>query len=125
MACAGVLLFSAPQLVLRLFTDEPEVIRIGVTLIYLAAVFQLFDGLQVVATGALRGAGDTKRPMLANLVAHWFLGLPIGWWLGLRLGWGAPGVWTGLCLGLIAVGGVLVAVWATRLERLRHASARV
>ena len=61
--------------------------------------------------------------MLTNLFGHWFLGLPVGWWLGLRLEWGAPGVWAGLCLGLIAVGAVLVAVWATRLERLRHATA--
>lgn len=122
MTCAGAVLYSVPNLVLRLFTDKPEVIALGTTLIYVAAVFQLCDGLQVVATGALRGAGDTKTPMLANLVAHWFFGLPVGWWLGLQLGWGAAGVWTGLCLGLIAVGAVLAWVWATRLERLRHAT---
>ena len=57
---------------------RPGVIATGVTLLAVAAAFQLFDGLQVVATGALRGVGDTRTPMLANLAGHWMLGLPIG-----------------------------------------------
>ena len=53
-------------------------IRTGARLLLVAAAFQLFDGLQTVATGALRGAGDTRAPMLANFVAYWLIGLPAG-----------------------------------------------
>jgi MATE family multidrug resistance protein len=72
----------------------------------------------VVATGALRGAGDTRTPMLANLAGHWLLGLPIGAWLCYRAGWGVIGLWAGLCIGLIAVAVVLIAVWSRRAAHL-------
>lgn len=123
MFAAGVLFVAFPHAIIRLFTNDPELVVAGVGLLYVAALFQLFDGLQVAATGALRGAGDTTTPMLANLAGHWFVGLPVGWWLAFRSGWGAVGVWAGLCVGLVAVGGALVWHWATRLERLRHAAA--
>ena len=119
MAFAGLVFLIFPEAIVRLFSQDAAVIDIGVGLLYIAALFQLSDGFQVVATGALRGAGDTKTPMLANLVGHWFLGLPIGWWLCFRIGWGASGLWTGLSIGLIFVGAVLAYVWSTRLEKLR------
>jgi MATE family multidrug resistance protein len=114
MSASAVLFLVAPRAVLRVFTDAPEVIAIGVTLLAVAAAFQLFDGLQVVATGALRGVGDTRTPMLANLAGHWFLGLPIGALLCYRVGWGVVGLWIGLCIGLIAVAVALITVWARR-----------
>jgi len=120
MIAAGALFVAFPEMIIRLFSNDPELVAAGVGLLYVAALFQLFDGLQVVATGALRGAGDTKTAMLANLAGHWFLGLPIGWLLAFRAGWGAEGVWVGLCIGLMAVGGALAWHWATRLERLRN-----
>jgi len=70
----------------RLFSPDPNVIRVGASLLVVAAAFQLFDGIQTVATGALRGTGDTQTPMLANLVAYWFIGLPLGCVLCFRLG---------------------------------------
>jgi MATE family multidrug resistance protein len=79
-----------------------------------AAAFQLFDGLQIVTTGALRGTGDTRTPMLANLGAYWFIGLPLGFVLCFKLGWGALGVWLGLCAGLIMIGSGLIFVWHKR-----------
>ena len=124
MTCAGVCFLLLPRAIIRVFTSDPEVVATGVTLLFLAALFQLFDGCQVVVTGALRGAGDTRAAMLANLFGHWFFGLPVGCWLAFRMGWGAAGIWAGLSLGLIAVGAVLTYVWATRLERFeRYASA--
>jgi multidrug resistance protein, MATE family len=90
------------------------VIQIGSTLLLVAAVFQLFDGIQVVTTGALRGSGDTRTPMLANLGAYWFIGLPLAFVLGFKFKWGALGVWLGLCLGLIMIGSGLLFVWHKR-----------
>jgi MATE family multidrug resistance protein len=116
MLLAAVVFVSAPRLVLRAFTTEGDVIAAGVRLLHVAALFQLFDGLQVVATGALRGAGDTRTPMLWNLLGYWLLGLPVGYFLCFRAGWGAVGLWLGLSLGLIVVGSVLVRAWARRVR---------
>lgn len=123
MGLAGLAFLLFPQQIVRVFSADETVIAIGVRLLYIAALFQLFDGFQVVATGALRGAGDTRTPMLANLAGHWALGLPIGWWLCFQMGWGAPGVWTGLSTGLIFVGAVLAYFWSTRLEQFREHTA--
>lgn len=114
MSTSAVVFLAAPGAVLRVFTDAPDVIAIGVSLLAVAAAFQLFDGLQVVATGVLRGVGDTRTPMLANLAGHWLIGLPIGAALCFRVGWGVMGLWIGLCIGLIVVAVALIIVWARR-----------
>jgi MATE family multidrug resistance protein len=116
MSLAGVVLFLFPRLILESFTTDPAVAATGMTLLFIAAFFQLFDGVQVVATGVLRGAGDTRTPVVTNLVGHWLLGLPIGYFLCFELGWGAPGLWVGLSVGLVAVGVLLLYVWAQRVE---------
>jgi MATE family multidrug resistance protein len=116
MSVAGLTLLLIPRMILRAFTTDPAVIATGVTLLFIAAIFQLFDGLQVVATGVLRGAGDTRTAVVTNVVGHWLLGLPIGYVLCFELGWGAPGLWVGLSVGLIAVGVLLLYVWAQRVE---------
>jgi len=87
-----------------------------------AAVFQLADGAQVVAAGALRGAGDTRFPFVANVVGHYAVGLPLSLGLAFGLGWGARGIWVGLSAGLFAVAILLVhrffRVSATTIERV-------
>ena len=116
MTCAGLVFVLLPRQIARLFSPDPVVIRVGATLLLVAAAFQLFDGLQTVATGALRGTGDTRTPMLANLVAYWFIGLPLGYFLCFQMQWGAAGVWIGLCIGLIMIGMALLVAWHRRLH---------
>jgi MATE family multidrug resistance protein len=106
----------APRLIVRAFTTDATVIGVGAGLLLIAAFFQLFDGIQVVATGALRGAGDTRLPMIANLAGHWILGLPVSYVLCFQAGWGVRGLWMGVSAGLIAVGALLLWVWAQRVE---------
>jgi multidrug resistance protein, MATE family len=111
MWAAAVTLLIAPRGIARLFTPQPEVIAGAATLLRIAALFQLFDGLQVVTTGALRGAGDTRTPVLCHFAGYWLIGLPLGVWLCFWKGWGAPGLWTGLSVGLILIGIVLTLQW--------------
>jgi MATE family multidrug resistance protein len=105
----------------RAYTDDVAVIAVVVTLLPIAAAFQLFDGIQVVAFGVLRGAGDLRLPTLANLLGYWALGIPLGWWLAFRGGWGAPGIFAGLALGLFTVAMLLLArvAWMARRGAVR------
>jgi MATE family multidrug resistance protein len=120
---AGVMAGSAlafslvPQTLARIYTDDPSVIVLVASLLPIAAAFQLFDGIQVVAFGVLRGAGDLRLPSIANLVGYWVLGLPLGGWLAFRAGWGAHGLLTGLAIGVTAVAALLLARVAWRAAR--------
>jgi MATE family multidrug resistance protein len=98
-----------PQAFARVLTNEPAVIAAAVPLIRIAAVFQLFDGMQAVGAGALRGAGDTRIGMWANLLGHFVVGLPLAILLAFPLGLGGPGLWWGLTAGLTIVGVILLA----------------
>jgi multidrug resistance protein, MATE family len=111
MAAMVLAMVAAPLVLLGTFTKNTDVLAIAVPLLSVAAVFQVFDGIQVTATGVLRGAGDTRTPMYANLVAHWVLGLPVGYFLCFSFGLGAVGIWMGLSAGLIVVGSLLLLVW--------------
>ena len=111
MSCASLVFLGLPGPLLRAFTADTGVIVTGTGLLAIAAAFQPFDGLQGVATGTLRGLGDTRTPMLANVVAHWLIGLPAGYLLCFVAGWGISGLWVGFALGLISVGATLAAKW--------------
>jgi multidrug resistance protein, MATE family len=101
-----------PGLLIGVFSRDPHVIVTGTRLLAIGAVFAVFDGVQVVATGALRGIGDTRGPMMWNLLGHWCLGLPIAYTLTFVAGWGVVGIWIGLSTGLIVVGIGLTRTWA-------------
>ena len=117
MVASGLVFVVMPEPLIALFTSDAGVVRVGTSLLLLAALFQLFDGVQGVITGTLRGLGDTRTPMLANLGAHWLLGLPISYTLCFLLGWGVYGLWVGLTLGLIVVAVILVWVWTTKIRQ--------
>ncbi|HSC46129.1 MAG TPA: MATE family efflux transporter [Candidatus Acidoferrum sp.] len=122
MTLAGVVLLVVPRWIARIYTTDEMVIRNAGMLLAAGAAFQLFDGIQSVATGALRGAGDTRTPMLCHFTAYWVIGLPLGAWLCFRLGWGALGLWIGLSLALILIGIVLLIVWRRTTRRFASAS---
>ncbi len=117
MCGSAVLFFTVPEWLIRIYSSDASVIDVGVTLLFICSVFQLFDGLQTVTTGALRGLGDTRSPMVANLVGHWAIGLPVGYALCFWYGWGVAGLWTGLSTGLILIGATLLWVWSHRSRR--------
>jgi MATE family multidrug resistance protein len=116
LACGLVFMTAMAAIFLTLsatlaafYTIDPAVQAVAVLLIPLAGIFQVFDGLQVVSIGILRGLGDTRAPMVINLLGFWMVGLPIGLWLAFPYGLRAPGLWWGLVLGLVGVGVALVA----------------
>jgi MATE family multidrug resistance protein len=121
MATAASVFLVVPRALISAFTTDAAVLRIGVALLFVAAAFQLFDGLQGVTTGALRGLGDTRTAMMWNLAGHWLVGLPLGYLLCFRWGLGVVGLWWGLSAGLMICGIALILVWikeGTRLSRL-------
>ncbi len=105
--CAAIFL-AFPRGLVALFTEDAATAELAARLLLVAAVFQPFDGIQGVAAGALRGAADVRFPFVANVAAHWLVGLPFALFLAFGLGWGAPGLWWGLLVGLALVAGALL-----------------
>lgn len=103
------LLFARP--LLGCFTQDAAVIAVGVKILVVVALFQIADGTQVSTTGALRGVGNTRAAMVANLIGHYPIGLSAGLVLCFGFGLGAVGMWTGLACGLVAVAAMLVRAW--------------
>lgn len=119
MTLSGLTFVVVPHQIIGLFTTNADVLRVGTSLLALASVFQLFDGVQGVITGTLRGLGNTRTPMKVNLVAHWLLGLPTSYVLCFIVGWGVYGLWVGLSLGLIVTGIILLRVWSAEIRNYR------
>ena len=111
MAITGTTFACAPRLILGLFGADDALVALATPLLYCGAAFQVFDGAQAVLTGALRGMGQTRRPLIINILGHWLVGLPVGAGLGFGLGWGATGLWLGLCAGLATVSLLLWREW--------------
>ena len=110
LAACGFLLL--PHLLLHIYTYDATVVTLGTRLLVLAAAFQVFDGIQTVATGALRGAGETRQPMLVNLGGYWLFGLPLGYVLCFHGNRGIFGIWIGLTISLIVIAVYLLWQWA-------------
>ena len=121
MTCAGIVFLLAPEPLIKLYTHDPGVLALGPSLLWIAAAFQIFDGVQTVCTGALRGLGETRVPMIANLVGYWVLGLPLGFILCFVMKWGVYGMWIGLTVSLVIIASTLLVRW--RRDSLRVALA--
>lgn len=121
MSSAAIVMLVAPGALVRLFIDDvpanAEVIRLAISFIGVAALFQIVDGAQSVGAGMLRGLQDTTIPMLYAAIGYWVIGIGSGVALGFWAGWQGLGIWIGLALGLAVVALLMVTRWARR-ERL-------
>lgn len=118
MSTAAVVMLLVPGQIVRLFIDDvpanAEVIRLAISFIGVAALFQIVDGAQSVGAGMLRGLQDTTVPMLFAAVGYWVIGIGVGAGLGFWAGWEGLGIWIGLALGLAVVALLMVGRWARR-----------
>ncbi|SFM42083.1 multidrug resistance protein, MATE family [Shimia aestuarii] len=120
------LFLTIPEFLLSLFLDpnEPQreaILAAGVVLLYVAALFQVMDGMQVMALGLLRGVQDTRGPMIIAAISYWVIGVPSGYALGFALSLGGVGVWSGLVIGLTFASALLMwRFWGPCLRRLRQ-----
>ena len=104
MVVTALIILLFPETISSIYTDDPQVREVAVSLLFMAAIFQLSDGLQVSSLGALRGLKDTKIPMIVNFIAYWIIGIPVALYLGFVSDLGAPGLWIGLIAGLTVAG---------------------
>ncbi|MBI5361783.1 MAG: MATE family efflux transporter [Planctomycetes bacterium] len=108
----ATVLFVAPNAIADIYTDDAAVLALASTLLGLAAVFQMSDGVQVLFNGALRGLEDTLVPALITTLSYWGIGFTVGWWLGKELNQGPVGLWKGLVAGLTSSALLLFARFA-------------
>jgi MATE family multidrug resistance protein len=120
MVASATVFLAAAGILARLYTPDPAVQAVARPLIQLAGAFAVFDGLQAVTIGILRGIGDTRAPVVISMLGYWLIGLPASLLLGFRLGMGPPGLWWGLVLGLAVTAVVLLARVRLRLQGRIH-----
>ena len=113
MAMSGLTLVTFSTPIVTLFTQDVQVIALSRQLLFLVAIYQVADGLQVVGAGALRGLGDTRSAMVANLLGYWVVGLPLGYWLCFSRAMGAVGLWLGLTVGLFVIAAFVLWRWVS------------
>lgn len=119
MCCSAFTLVVFPKYVARIYTPDPVVIAVGAQLLTAAAFFEVFDALQAITIGALRGIANTHTGMLIHVAMYWGIGLPTGYWLCFKVGWGAMGIWVGLSLALVLIGSVLLLYWNRKVHELK------
>ncbi len=118
MLMASVVMLTIPAHIARIFTPDMGVIAAAVPLLLIASGFQFFDGIQITATGALRGAGNTITGLWTQLVCYWVVGMPLGVLLGFRMKMGAAGLWWGLLIALTGAAVVLGAAWQKTVRQV-------
>lgn len=114
MAFSSLLLSVFGRDIAALVTSDFQVIRLSGRLLLLVSLFQVADAVQAAGGGALRGLGDTRSSMVANILGYWLIGLPVGYWCCFQLGLGAIGFWIGLTVGLFSVAAVVLRQWSVK-----------
>jgi len=107
MGIFGIVMLAIPSQLARCFTSDPEVVALATRLLPIAGLFQVFDGVQTVSAGVLRGLLDTSALLFAALVGYWLIGTPTSVWLGCVRGLGPEGVWWGMIAGLFSASAIL------------------
>jgi MATE family multidrug resistance protein len=123
MSCFAAVFLAAPSALASVFTDQGAVIAATIPLLQIAALFQLSDGAQGIAAGALRGIGDNRATFIANVIGHYGIGLAISLALGFGADLGAPGLWWGLSAGLTVTAVYLVARFRAQTDIRRALAA--
>ncbi|MBV8820618.1 MAG: MATE family efflux transporter [Acidobacteriaceae bacterium] len=116
MICAAVTFCTIPVPLTRVYTSDSGVIQISISLLFVAGLFQVFDGCQAVLAGVLRGAGDTHSAMYCHFAGYWLIGLPLGYWLCYSFHLGARGIWYGFLGGLILIASILMWMWRRKVQ---------
>jgi MATE family multidrug resistance protein len=126
MSLAALLFLTANDWLVSLYIrDNADVMRIAASLVIIAGVFQLSDGVQVVALGSLRGMADVNVPTIISLFSYWVVALPLSYVLAFSLKLDAVGVWIGLLTGLTVAAVLLTARFFRRIRRLHRAAALI
>jgi len=118
MSLVSVTFLTIPRLLISAYTHDADVVRVALPLFSAAAAFSIFDGAQIISTGALRGAGDTRTAMWAHMGGYYLIGLPTGALLCFHYGLGVLGLWIGLTTALISIGLILFTAWRRRARYL-------
>jgi len=123
MLAFAMVFWLLPHALVGLFLDHndpafAEVINLAVSLLAVAAWFELFDGAQTIAMGCIRGLKDAKTTFLVGLGCYWLIGAPAAWWMAFHLNWGATGVWWGLALGLACAAVSLTLAFEWKMKRM-------
>jgi MATE family multidrug resistance protein len=121
MSFSAFIYFLFPQYLLSLFTNDPAVIKLGLKLLIVICLFQLFDGAQITLSGILRGLGVAKPVFITTLAGHWLIGFPIGCWLAYSLKMQAHGLWIGLAIGLFIISIILYGIFKLKIKQLTFA----
>lgn len=114
MLFTAAIMLLFPSVIAAIYTDDVAVQQVAISLLFMAATFELSDGVQVAANGALRGMKDTIHPLWLTLAAYWLVSVPLSWYFGLERKFGPQGLWFGLVVGLTIM--AILLVW--RFNRL-------
>ena len=115
---SALVMLLLPELVVSMYTNDPGVAHLAVSLLFYAAIFQYPDGIQICAAGALRGYKDTLAPMIYTIISFWFIGMTLGYYLTFNAGWGPAGMWVGMIAGLSTAAILMLARFLRSSRRL-------
>lgn len=120
MIFMAVLFFTVPEFFIRIFTDDKTLLDICVPILWIVALFQVFDGLQIALGGVLKGLKETKPIMLAIVFGYWVVGIPLGYYLAFQRGMELKGFWVGLASALFLVSLILGVILLNKMKQLKQ-----